>query len=74
MNKLQNLHPHQNMSEATYIKQSTFCGAYTHLHFVYQYQPLTHFWRVQGVESAVYFVGTVVLLAVTVLAVRRWRT
>jgi ABC-type transport system involved in multi-copper enzyme maturation permease subunit len=74
INKVQHLHPQQNFSQVVYDKQSAFCGAYTHLHFVYQYQPLSNFWRVQGVESGLYFGATLVLLAVTVLAVRRWRT
>jgi hypothetical protein len=50
------------------------CIAQNKLHYLFQYQPTSHFWALQGVESAIFVVAAIVLLGVTVLAVRRWRT
>jgi hypothetical protein len=44
------------------------------LHFVVQTQPPGHFWSLQTAESAVFVALALLLLAGTVLAVRRWRT
>jgi hypothetical protein len=41
---------------------------------VVQYQPTSHFWALQGVESAIFIGAALVLLGITVVAVRRWRT
>jgi hypothetical protein len=73
VSKLQKLHP-KNTSFAQYVKDAKSCGAATHLHLVFQYQPVSHFWRIQSVETAIYVIAALVLLGVTVLAVRRWRT
>jgi hypothetical protein len=50
------------------------CIAQRAFHYVVQLQPTSHFWALQGAESAVFVGAALVLLGVTVLAVRRWRT
>ena len=50
------------------------CIAENKLHYVVQYQPTSHFWALQGIESAIFIGGALVLLGITVVAVRRWRT
>ena len=50
------------------------CIAQNKLHYVVQYQPTSHFWALQGAESAIFIGAALVLIGVTVLAVRRWRT
>jgi ABC-type transport system involved in multi-copper enzyme maturation permease subunit len=50
------------------------CIAQNKLHYLFQYQPTSHFWALQGAESAIFVGAAIVLLGVTVLAVRRWRT
>ena len=50
------------------------CIAQNKLHYLFQYQPTSHFWTLQGAESAIFIGAALVLLGVTVLAVRRWRT
>ena len=50
------------------------CIAQNKLHYLFQYQPSSHFWALQGVESAIFIGAAIVLLGVTVVAVRRWRT
>jgi hypothetical protein len=50
------------------------CAAAARLHLVVEYQPESHYWALQGVETAIYLAMAVVLAAVTVVAVRRWRT
>jgi len=61
-------------SEHQYSNAYRFCSVTLRLHYVIQYQPASHFWRLQEVESALYVLGALVLLGVTVWAVRRWRT
>jgi hypothetical protein len=51
-----------------------YCEKLFHLHFVVQFQPESHFWPLQTAESAVFLGISAVLLGVTTLAVRRWRT
>jgi hypothetical protein len=53
---------------------ATYCERANHLHYVMQFQPPGHFWPLQGAESAIFLVLAGALLALTVLAVRRWRT
>lgn len=50
------------------------CAALHKLHYVFQLQPGNHYWVLQSAESAVFLAASCVLLALTVLAVRRWRT
>ena len=40
----------------------------------FEYQPANHFWALQGVETAIFVTASLLLLGLTVLAVRRWRT
>ncbi len=39
-----------------------------------QYQPASHFWGLQAIESAIFLALALGLLCVTLLAVKRWRT
>ena len=50
------------------------CVAQRAFHYVVQLQPTSHFWALQGTESSIFVGAALVLLGVTVLAVRRWRT
>jgi hypothetical protein len=47
------------------------CTARDHLHFVVEYQPESHYWALQGAETAIYAAMALALAAVTVAAVRR---
>jgi hypothetical protein len=49
------------------------CAAAARLHFVFEYQPDSHYWALQGAETAIYLGLALVLAAVTLAAVRRWR-
>ena len=49
------------------------CAARAHLHFVFEYQPASHYWALQGTETAVYAALALALAAATVAAVRRWQ-
>ncbi len=53
---------------------ATYCEKLNHLHYVMQFQPASHFWALQGAESGVFLVLAGILLGLTVVAVRRWRT
>jgi hypothetical protein len=53
---------------------ATYCEKLNHLHYVMQFQPASHFWALQGAESVVFLVLAGILLGLTVVAVRRWRT
>jgi hypothetical protein len=47
------------------------CLARDHLHFVFEYQPESHYWALQGAKTAIYAAMALALAAVTVAAVRR---
>ena len=47
------------------------CLAANHLHYVYRYQPESHYWALQGLEAGLFVAAALVLLTVVVLAVRR---
>ncbi len=49
------------------------CAAAARLHFVFEYQPESHYWALQGAETAIYLGMAVVLAAVTLAAIRRWQ-
>jgi hypothetical protein len=51
-----------------------FCEALYHVRYVYQFQPENHYWALQAFESAIFLGAAIVLLGVTVAAVKRWRT
>jgi hypothetical protein len=53
---------------------AAYCEKLNHLHYVVQFQPSGHFWALQAAESAIFLVLAGILLGLTVLAVRRWRT
>jgi hypothetical protein len=48
------------------------CAVVAHIHYVYQYQPESHYWALQGAEMAIFLGMALLLLGVTVIAVRRW--
>ncbi len=50
------------------------CAALHKLHYVFQLQPGSHYWALQGAESAVFLAASCLLFGFTVLTVRRWRT
>jgi hypothetical protein len=49
------------------------CAAAARLHFVFEYQPESHYWALQGAETASYLGMALILAVVTLVAVRRWR-
>jgi hypothetical protein len=56
------------------VHNITYCEKALHLQYVVQIQPACHFWALQALESAIFVAAAGVLLGLTVLAVRRWRT
>jgi hypothetical protein len=46
------------------------CAATAHVHYIWQYQPQSHYWALQGVETAIFFGATAVCLGLATLAVR----
>jgi hypothetical protein len=44
------------------------------VHYVFQYQPASHYWALQGIELAIFLGLGLLLLAFTVIRVKRWRT
>ena len=48
------------------------CAVVAHIHYVFQYQPESHYWALQGAEMAIFLGMALLLLGVTVIAVRRW--
>jgi hypothetical protein len=48
------------------------CAALAHVHYVMQFQPASHYWALQGAETAIFAGIAVLLLGVTVIAVRKW--
>ncbi|MGH9297099.1 MAG: hypothetical protein ACRDZP_03890 [Acidimicrobiales bacterium] len=50
------------------------CESVLKLHYVVQMQPGSHYWLLQLAEAAMFVAGACVLCALTVVAVRRWRT
>jgi hypothetical protein len=50
------------------------CAAEMKLHWVTQYQPASHFWALQSAETAIFIAAALVMCAVTVVSVTRWRT
>jgi hypothetical protein len=49
------------------------CAVLAHVHFVFQYQPESHYWALQGIETAIFLGLGLVLLGLTVIKVKRWR-
>ena len=50
------------------------CTARAHVHWVTQFQPSSHFWPLQGLESAIFFGMALALFVSAGLAVQWWRT
>ncbi|MGA8295687.1 MAG: hypothetical protein WB770_01435 [Acidimicrobiales bacterium] len=50
------------------------CESLLKLHYVFEIQPGSHYWLLQLAELGVFVAAALVLLALTVVAVRRWRT
>ena len=48
------------------------CAALAHIHVVSQFQPTSHYWELQAAETAIFAGLALLLLGVTVIAVRRW--
>ena len=54
-------------------EQFNHCASTAHLQLIVQYQPESHYWGLQGAETAILLVMMMFLVAVTFVAVRRWR-
>ena len=48
------------------------CAVQAHVHYVIQFQPDSHYWPLQGAETAIFAILAVALIGVTVTVVRRW--
>jgi hypothetical protein len=49
------------------------CAVLAHVHYVFQYQPESHYWALQGIETAIFLGLGLLLLGLTVIKVKRWR-
>jgi hypothetical protein len=49
------------------------CALLAHVHYVFQYQPESHYWALQGIETAIFVALGLVLLAFTMALIKRWR-
>ncbi|MCU1494346.1 MAG: hypothetical protein JWO62_2110 [Acidimicrobiaceae bacterium] len=58
---------------AAFNAAQAHCGLAAHLHWVAEYQPMSHYWPLQLGESAIILAMAGVLFAGTVYVVRRWR-
>jgi hypothetical protein len=52
----------------------TRCAQQLKLHWVQQYQPPSHFWAIQSVETGIFAAAALILCGITVVLVQRWRT
>ena len=50
------------------------CTLLSHLHFVFVYQPDSHYWALQGIETAIFLGLGLLLLGLTVIKIKRWRS
>ena len=48
------------------------CAVQAHVHYVIQFQPDSHYWSLQGAETAIFAILAAALIGVTVTVVRRW--
>jgi ABC-type transport system involved in multi-copper enzyme maturation permease subunit len=48
------------------------CAVQAHVHYVIQFQPDSHYWPLQGAETAIFAILAAALIGVTVTVVRRW--
>ncbi len=58
-----------NVSNAVYMH----CVAKAHVHFVFQYQPESHYWPLQAVETLIFLALSAMLVSASIVRVRRWR-
>ena len=49
------------------------CAVLAHVHYVFQYQPVGHYWALQGIETAIFLGLGVLLLGFTIIKIKRWR-
>jgi hypothetical protein len=49
------------------------CAVLSHVHYVFQYQPESHYWPLQGAEFLIFLALGGVLLGITVIKVKHWR-
>jgi hypothetical protein len=56
------------------LHSGSHCEKIHHVHYVMQFQPPSHFWALQAAESGIFLGLACGLLALSLLAVRRWRT
>jgi hypothetical protein len=59
-------------AQATKMGGEARCAVQAHVHYVIQFQPASHFWALQGAETAIFAALAAALLGVTVMVVRRW--
>jgi hypothetical protein len=52
---------------------SAHCAVLAHVHFVWQYQPESHYWALQGIETAIFLGLGLLLLGVAITAIRHRR-
>jgi ABC-type transport system involved in multi-copper enzyme maturation permease subunit len=57
----------------SYQERIAHCAATAHLQLVVQYQPESHYWPLQGVETGIFLGLSLVLFGATYLALRWWR-
>ncbi len=48
------------------------CAVQAHVHYVIQFQPDSHYWPLQGAETAIFAILAMALIGVAVTVVRRW--
>ena len=65
-----------NGGSVTYFGAGIYqrCGALEKLHYVVQYQPSSHYWAIQAAEAGIFLGLAGVLFALTVMAVKSWRS
>ena len=49
------------------------CALLSHLHFVFVYQPDSHYWALQGIETAIFLGLGLLLLGLAVMKIKSWR-
>jgi ABC-type transport system involved in multi-copper enzyme maturation permease subunit len=60
------------IAQAKTIGGEVQCTVRAHAHYVIQFQPASHYWPLQGAETAIFAALALLLLGVTVTVVRRW--
>jgi hypothetical protein len=60
-------------SQPVFTNAFSSCLTVNHVQLATSYHPLNHYWPLQWTESGVYLGAALILLGVTLVAVRRWR-